>query len=98
MRGPASLVRGLQHRLHGRPAQAAACFEDAALRAEGLGARLWHADALFELGLGHLEEEGRASQNAKRELERALSLFRACGAAPSAQRAHDALATLDRHA
>lgn len=91
MRSSAALARGLRHRVHGRPRRAVACFDEAARLAAGLGAQLWEAEAHFESGLSLYDVEGRASAAGRASLEKALSLFRRCGARPAEQRAIQAL-------
>lgn len=77
-----------------RRAQATRCFIDAATHADALGAKVWEADAHFEHGLACLEDEGLASHQAQRELERALALYRASGALPREARTREVLSTL----
>ena len=92
MKSLAALAQGLRHRVHGRPHQAIACFDDAVRLADGLGAKLWEAEARLEGGLAWLEVEGRDSANGRASLEAALALFRECGARPAEDRAMAALA------
>jgi len=84
-------VRGLLSCLQGRSRQAVAFFDEAERHAGQLDARFWQADACLERGLALFDSEGRASSAARAALERALALFRACGARPREQHTLEAL-------
>ncbi|MGH9142372.1 MAG: tetratricopeptide repeat protein, partial [Vicinamibacterales bacterium] len=94
LRSCASLIRGLQYRLHGRVDQAIASFANAATGAASQGARLWEAEAHFERGLALVERDGPGSAAGRTALEQARSLFHDCGARPKAQRTVDELSRL----
>jgi len=87
MKSLAALAQGLRHRVHGRPRQAIACFDNAARLANELGAKLWEAEARLEGGLAWLELDGCGSATARDSLAAALALFRECGARPAEERA-----------